>query len=139
MMDFLPKDARKPSIDISPLVDVIFLLVIFFAVSTTFREGKGLPIALPEAGGTPIQIEGTLEITIDKEGRIAFRDQVFEDVEALRAPLEEALAASEDKRVVVGGDEDSRYGVPVKVLAMARELGAKSANLKVRVGAKDGS
>ena len=61
-----PKHPRRPSINITSLIDVMFLLLIFFMVSSTFREDTGVDIRLPEAETASQQPMGAHEIVVDR-------------------------------------------------------------------------
>ena len=63
---------RRPNINITPLIDVMFLLLIFFMVSSTFRERLGIDIALPEAQSAREQELEPHEITVGPEGELFF-------------------------------------------------------------------
>ncbi|UCF66217.1 MAG: biopolymer transporter ExbD [Acidobacteriota bacterium] len=123
-VEFMARRPRRPTIDLSPLVDVVFLLIIFFTVSTTFREGTGLPITLPSAGTATAAPAGPIEISIDPSGRIAIDGQVFASVEQARGRLEQLLSEAETRRVLLRGDTKVPYGTVVEILDLARSLKA---------------
>ncbi|RMF71355.1 MAG: biopolymer transporter ExbD [Acidobacteria bacterium] len=136
-MEFLPRRREKPSIDMSPLVDVVFLLIIFFTVSTTFKSGTGLPVSLPSAGTAASQPSGPVEISIGQDGRIEVAGKVFEDVEAARPVVAEALAQAEPKVALVRGDRRAQYETIVAVIDMVRDLGAQGLTLATFRRAED--
>ncbi len=133
-MQFLPRQRRRPTIDLSPLVDVVFLLIIFFTVSTTFREGTGLPVRLPSSGTAVSQPTGPVEVTIGADGRIALGGTVYPSVEALAGPLRAALEKADPRAVLVRGDRQARYETIVQVLDLARSLDATGVTLATRRG-----
>ncbi len=128
-MQFLPRRKARPTIDLSPLVDVVFLLIIFFTVSTTFREGTGLPITLPNAGSATTQPSGPVEVSIGAGGRIEVGGRVFESVEAAAPTIESELATASPRRVVIRGDRQVAYESIVAVLDLARSLEAEGVTL----------
>ncbi|MCG6864738.1 MAG: biopolymer transporter ExbD, partial [Thiogranum sp.] len=66
---------EEPEVNLTPLIDVVFILLIFFMVSTTFQKESQIKIELPEASGEPVEDrKELLEIVIDAEGRY-FIDQ----------------------------------------------------------------
>ena len=77
----MPKRRRgrhEATVELTPLIDVVFLLLIFFMVSTTFIRETQLKINLPEASGELQEVEsGTIEITIDRGGDYAVNDRVL--------------------------------------------------------------
>jgi biopolymer transport protein ExbD len=131
-MQFLARKKPRPTIDLSPLVDVVFLLIIFFTVSTTFREGTGLPISLPSAGTAVSEPRGPVEVAIAAEGRVELDGRVYESVEELREPLAAALESAAPRRVVIRGDRQVAYETVVAVLDLSRALEAEGVTLQAR-------
>jgi biopolymer transport protein ExbD len=69
-MNLQPGDTDEPDVNLTPLIDVVFLLLIFFMVSTTFEHQSRIKIDLPEASAAPTsQEDESLEILIDAQGR----------------------------------------------------------------------
>ena len=69
-MNLQPGEQDEPEVNLTPLIDVVFLLLIFFMVSTTFEQQSRIQIELPEATATPTETEDeSLEIEIDAQGR----------------------------------------------------------------------
>jgi len=88
-MNLQPGDEDEPEVNLTPLIDVVFLLLIFFMVSTTFEQQSRIQIELPEATATAAETENeTLEIVIDTQGRyfIGERQVVNSEVKTLKAP-----------------------------------------------------
>ena len=133
-MQFVSRGRIKPSIDMSPLVDVVFLLIIFFTVSTTFREGTGLPVSLPEAGTATAAAAEPIEITVGSDGRIEIGGGVYATVAEARPVLARQLAEGESKTVFVRGDRASAYVTIVQVIDMTRDLGAEGMVLGTKKG-----
>ena len=113
-----------PLLDLTPMVDVVFTLVIFFMVSTTFISlESGLPIDLPQAQNNEAQSAEQPTVTITGEGRIYLAGAEVGEaslVEALR-PL---LTDREDKTVVMRADQSVAYGLPVRVMDLIKQAGA---------------
>ena len=128
-MEFLPRRRTRPSIDMSPLVDVVFLLIIFFTVSTTFKSGTGLPVSLPSAGSASSQPAGPVEVAVGNDGRIEVSGVVYDDVTAARPALARALESARPKIVLVRGDRRADYQTIVAVIDVARDLGAEGLTL----------
>jgi biopolymer transport protein ExbD len=122
---------REVRIDLSALIDAVFLLLIFFAVSTTFLDTSGLQLELPRAEtGTP-QERGQLTVWIRADGRVRFgdRDVAMEDLEPR---LREALGASPDRFVVLQADRRTPLEAVVAVMDAARKAGARGVTLASR-------
>ena len=91
-MNLRPRRAEPPRVDITPLIDVVFLMLIFFMVSTTFDKQTQLKVDLPQASPQEAaeQEKEKIEITIDPEGQfyVNERELVKHDAETLRRTLE---------------------------------------------------
>ncbi len=114
---------RDVRIDISALIDVVFLLLIFFAVSTTFLESTGLELELPSADTSAVPETRDVTVWIGEEGNLRFdgRDLQLADLEDdLKAALEQA----ERKFVVIMADRNARLEQVVQVMDLARKSGA---------------
>jgi biopolymer transport protein ExbD len=130
-MEFRRTRGRSIEINIAPLVDVVFLLVIFFAVSTTFLETAGLELELPSSSSTAQRESKLLMVVLGADGQMAFDDEVL-DAAALREKLRAALEATDKKMVVLRADTHTEHGEVVKAMDLIREAGAAG----IRVDAK---
>ena len=122
-MEFPRPPRRDVRIDISALIDVVFLLLIFFAVSTTFLESTGLDLELPSADTSAAPESRDVTVWIGEEGNLRFdgRDLQLADLETeLKAALEQA----ERKFVVIMADRNARLEQVVQVMDLARKSGA---------------
>lgn len=120
--------SRKPDsgINLTPLIDVVFLLLIFFMVTTTFTQETRLLISLPEAGGETVDAEPErLELTIDKEGNYALNGQslINRDIKTIMAALKDASAGNRDLPVVITADAESSHQAVVTAMDAAGKLG----------------
>jgi biopolymer transport protein ExbD len=106
------------------MVDVVFTLVIFFMVSTTFISlESGLPVDLPQAQSNEAQTSDLPTVTITGAGRIYLAGAEVTEatlVEALRPLLE----TRESKTVVMRADQSIEYGLPVRVMDLIKQAGA---------------
>ncbi|HAU03079.1 MAG: biopolymer transporter ExbD [SAR92 bacterium BACL16 MAG-120619-bin48] len=122
------RSSRKPDsgINLTPLIDVVFLLLIFFMVTTTFTQETRLLISLPEAGGETVDAEPeSLELTIDKEGNYALNGQslINRDIKTIMAALKDASAGNRDLPVVITADAESSHQAVVTAMDAAGKLG----------------
>lgn len=94
-MNLRPQRSTPPDINLAPLIDVVFLLLIFFMVTTTFRDEVGIKVQLPQAQGETVSRARPLVLTIDAEGHFYLPDRRVPDQrpETLRRVLAEAVAA----------------------------------------------
>jgi biopolymer transport protein ExbD len=127
------RKVRKPSvaINIAPLVDVIFLLVIFFAVSTTFLETAGLKLELPTSSSTAKREPLDLTILLAADGTLSFRGEQVSR-EQLGSRLRQVLADSDRKIVVLRADRSTAHGDVVKIMDLIREAGAEGLTVAAR-------
>ena len=125
-MNLRPRRAEPPRVDITPLIDVVFLMLIFFMVSTTFDKQTQLKVDLPQASPQEAaeQEKEKIEITIDPEGQfyVNERELVKHDAETLRRTLEKIANGREDLPVVVSGDRTAPLQSMMTVLDVAAQL-----------------
>jgi len=121
--------SRRPEIQMSPLIDVIFLLLIFYAVTTQFVTDQRLKLVLPNAK-TAEEVGMAREerppvVKIARDGSI-WIDDIEVSEENLEARMTELIKSRPEQTVILKGDEGADYGVVVHVLDIARSVGAKS-------------
>ncbi len=126
-MNLRPRRADPPRVDITPLIDVVFLMLIFFMVSTTFDKQTQLKVDLPEAS-VPDAQEETIEridITIDARGQfyVNERELVTHDADTLRRSLVKISDGRDDLPIVVSGDRSAPLQSMMTVLDVAAQLG----------------
>lgn len=126
-MNLRPRRSEPPRIDITPLIDVVFLMLIFFMVSTTFDRQTQLKVDLPEASSTETESQPVerIEITIDARGQfyVNERELVQHTAEMLRRTLDKLAEGREDMPVIVSGDRNAPLQSMMTVLDVAAQLG----------------
>jgi biopolymer transport protein ExbD len=113
------------AIELTPLIDMVFLLLIFFLVATTFHQTeREMQIALPAAASAgPISTAlREIVINVDHDGRIIVSGRPLEP-EDLRALVTEAVAANPEQKVTVRGDRTTAYANIVRVLDVCKDAG----------------
>jgi biopolymer transport protein ExbD len=127
------RTTEEPTVDLTSLIDVVFLLLIFFMVSTTFERQALLKVDLPEASEVDERQElpEKLELVIDNEGRMYLNDQRLVDSEArtLRAAIEEASQGDRTLPLVLRADRMTPHHHVVTAMDVAAQLGF--ANLSI--------
>ena len=122
---------RRPAIDISPLIDVVFQLLLFYAVTTQFVAEERLKLALPEAK-TAEQQQGdkqrVAEVLVTASGEIVVGGARVNEQD-LEREIRRLVATSPEKALTIRGDRGANYGAVVKVLDLARSAGAKAINM----------
>lgn len=117
------KEKRSVVVDLSPLIDVVFLLLIFLMVSTRFIDDYGLDLALPGSESRSSSQQTTTTVSIDKEGLIYVDKEEIAQAD-LMSRLKAALAEKDDKMIVVKADSEISHGEVVAVMNAAKEAGA---------------
>ena len=124
-----PRKAREPvDINLAPLIDVVFILLLFFVVTTTFTRETQLKVDLPEAV-TGEQVEERydqpLEILVDQNGRYAVNGQALpsNDLSAIMGALIEASAGQKDIPVTLSADGKAPHQAVVTAMDAASKLG----------------
>ena len=126
-MKFRPTPREAPEISITPLIDVVFLLLIFFMVSTTFERRSELNVQLPEAGAPAGSGEdAVIDVVIDAEGGVRVEGRLLDEPrsDALRRALASAAVGQElAPRVVVSADARTPHQSVITVMDAARQAG----------------
>ena len=121
------KGARRPEVQIAPLIDVIFLLLIFYAVTTQFVTDERLKLKLPEAktaesvGRT--QDERPPEVKVAADGTVWIDDRIVPEAD-LERRIRELVERAPEQQIILKGDREADYGTVVRVLDTARSVGA---------------
>lgn len=125
-MNFRHKKPEELDVNITPLVDVVFLLLIFFMVSTTFDRQSELNIELPEANGEITKSEKKeIEIFIKQDGKYIINGQVLVNskIDTLIRNLRHESGGDEGIRVIISADKLSTHQAVMTVMDAARQVG----------------
>lgn len=117
-----PRPRRRAIVNITPLIDVMFLLLIFFMVSATFREHLGIQVDLPQATTATGQEITPREIVVDAEGQYFFEGQHL-DASGLEAAIAAALEEAPDDPIILSADENSRFNAYITAFDIVRRVG----------------
>lgn len=125
---------RRPRVEIVPLIDVIFFLVLFFVVTTTFRQDPlGLELELPRAlTGSPQEVS-EIVVSVDRNG-VFYLDGSRADGPQIQAAVRQAVARRPDTFVIIRGDQDVPYRHVVRAMDLVREVGGYRLGLAVELG-----
>jgi len=121
-----PRRHEDPEINLTPLIDVVFLLLIFFMVSTTFNRESELKIQLPEAGREAVeQPAESVEVTVSADGRYYVNGRAVVDrrVGTLRRAIEKAAGGRTDLPLVVRADARAEHQAVVRAMDAAARAG----------------
>jgi len=123
MLDLFPSKKKRFEIDMAPLIDVVFLLLIFFMLTFAI-QGQGLAISLPEGEETQKK-EKDIIVKIDRNNNLHLNDQQIE-IDSLKSILGEELLSRADKLVVIDSAPRVKYDLFARVLDISREAGAEN-------------
>jgi biopolymer transport protein ExbD len=113
----------KGEINIAPMVDVVFQLIIFFMLSSSFIMQPGIKIKLPKAETTDIIKQKEIFVNITEEGRIYFKGKPVNLLEFEKILREEIKGEKENIILIVKADKDTKHGIVVSVMDKARSCG----------------
>ena len=115
--------------NLTPLIDIVFLLLVFFMLTSHFVREESINLDLPEAdSGAALEKNKLVEVVMDAEGNILLDKQRIE-ASALQAALTEALERSSEKVVRIRGDRSVVLGRAVTVMDAARKAGAEAVDI----------
>ena len=129
------RNSKKARIEIIPMIDTIFFLLVFFMISTlSMSQYRGMPVNLPKAASGQQAPADSAAITIDKESRIFLNKEEVEQA-ALGDLLRQQLEQNSDLLVVINADDGVEHGRVVEVMDIAR--GANVARMAIAVKPKE--
>ncbi|MBN1525451.1 MAG: biopolymer transporter ExbD [Spirochaetales bacterium] len=132
-MKFRRKLVPKANVDLIPMIDVVFQLVIFFMVSTTFLITPGIPIIFPTSTTAEPVAMTKLVVTVVSERELYVADKKY-SLETLDAALAKTVTVEEIDRkgAIIEGNANVSYSLMISVLDVLRKNGFKVANLKTK-------
>lgn len=123
-MRFKPKSQNVDNIDVSPLIDMVFILLIFFMVTTTFVKDMKVDLNRPSAASASAASSKVVRVYIDKTGEVYIDNQSIQ-VWAIQSKLRNLLRTSAEKSVLVITDTDIPVNNLIDVIDECRMSGAK--------------
>ena len=134
-MNFKRKAKPEDSVNLTPLIDVVFLLLIFFMVSTTFTKETHLEIDLPEADGQQKALsEQQIEVVVDAQGNFTVNERVLvnKQLDTLREAIARVSGGETDLPFIITGDSDANYQSIVSVMYVAGKMGFVNLSMTTR-------
>jgi biopolymer transport protein ExbD len=126
-MKFRATERRdEPELNLIPLIDIIFILLIFFISTTTFNREAEISIELPVAEADPARTqEQTLEIIIDAQGQFYINQQlvVNTEIETLKRAIRKAAEGLKDPPVIISADAKTPHQAVVTAMSAAQQVG----------------
>ena len=131
---------EEPTVDLTSLIDVVFLLLLFFMVSTTFERQAVMKVELPEASAVEdrADIPDGLELVIDGDGQMYLNDQRLIDSEprTIRAAMQQEAGDNRDLPLILRADRQTPHHYVVTAMDVAAQLGFR--NLSIATDRADG-
>jgi len=112
------------SLNMTPIIDIVFLLLIFFLLTTNFITEEGIKVNLPQAKSTTAQTQEDITVFISKEGKIFIRNAEMNE-SRLFDRLSALIANDPHKLVIVKADREVILNKAVKVMDIAKAAGAE--------------
>ncbi|HIF18766.1 MAG TPA: biopolymer transporter ExbD [Cycloclasticus sp.] len=124
-MNFKKKQNEEFDLNLTPLIDVVFLLLIFFMVTTTFDRETQLKIELPQASGETKKALDVLEISIDSKSRFYINEQevVNSGLDTIKKALKQAAGDKQNPPLLISADGQATHQSVITVLDAASQLG----------------
>jgi biopolymer transport protein ExbD len=125
-MNLQPGGEDEPEVNLTPLIDVVFLLLIFFMVSTTFEQQSRIQIELPEATASPEELEEeSIEIIIDAQGRYFIGEEqvVNTELKTLKSAITKVVGDRGTVPVTIRADASTPHQAVITALDATSQLG----------------
>ena len=119
---------KNLELNIAPLIDMVFILLIFFLVTTSFIKETGVDISRPSATTAVAKTKSNILIGVTSDNTIHL-DRREIDVRAVRANVERSLAENPEAQVVIVADKDSRTGLVITVMDACKLAGAENVSI----------
>lgn len=125
-MKFQRSRQEEPTLGIAPLIDIVFLLLIFFMVTSHFDVASGVRIKLPQISRVIFdRQDNRVTVLIDQSGQAYFEGKAL-DLQALRKRLTELVAQRRTLQLVLQADKEVKHGVVVEAMDAAKTAGVQS-------------
>ena len=120
--------AEEAEVDLTPMLDVVFIMLIFFIVTASFVKESGMDVNRPDAATAIVKPRGNILVAITPSGQI-WIDKRQIDVRSIRANLERLYAENPQGAVVIQADEESKNGLLVAVMDAAKLAGIDNVSI----------
>ncbi|MFV8816296.1 ExbD/TolR family protein [Haliea sp. E17] len=126
-------EEEESQIDLTPMLDVVFIMLIFFIVTSTFVKEAGVDVSRPNADTAVVTESNSIQIGITAANQI-FMDKRQVDKRAVRANVERGLAENPGAAVIIVADSDSKTETLIEVMDQARLAGAENVSVAADEG-----
>ena len=129
----ITEQVEESQIDLTPMLDVVFIMLIFFIVTSTFVKESGVDVSRPNADTAVVTESNSIQIGITSSNQI-FMDKRQVDKRAVRANVERGLAENPGAAVIIVADADSKTETLIDVMDQSRLAGAVSVSVAADKG-----
>lgn len=139
-MKFPRRTLEDPAINLTPLIDVVFLLLIFFMVTTTFTRETRLAVNLPEADAAPAEQQpGQIEVLVNQNGRYSINNEILADNlrDTLRDRLIEVAGGNLNQTILLIADAESSHQAVITAMDAIGQAGFNGFSIATRQPAQD--
>jgi len=126
------RDVEESEVNLTPMLDVVFIMLIFFIVTASFVKESGIEVNRPDAATAEKKERGNILVAISQNNQI-WVDKRQVDPRALRANIERLHAENPQGAVVIQADRDSKNGLLVQVMDAARLAGVFNVSIAAEV------
>lgn len=134
-MKFSRKEKKNPEINVTPLIDIVFILLIFLMVSTSFNFTNSMDVNLPAAKGDEKAITDNIRVVLTKDGQITVNgtQATSENIEQTLIEFKKTMPTS---TVIIEADKEVTHGLVVHVMDASRKAGYQKFAIAVEEEAK---
>lgn len=139
-MNFKRQQREEVTVNLTPLIDIVFLLLIFFMVSTTFTQESHLSIDLPEAAANDQRVPpASIEVVVSTAGDYSVNDQplVNQQLETLKRAIFKVLDGRKTAPLIITADANATHASVVRAMDAAGQLGLINISITTRQSAND--
>ena len=121
-MNLSIKNKRKVSLNMTSLIDVLFILIIFFIVSSTFLEQPGIELKLPEANSSEGHTAQKVIVYVDRDKNVFLNDKIV-SINSLVDDIKKMVNLQKDKSIVLKADAGVDHGTVIHIMDLLRQQG----------------
>lgn len=129
----IKREDEEATIDMTPMLDIVFIMLIFFIVTTSFVKEAGIDVQKPKAAQATKKPTANIFIAVRENGEI-WMDKRVVDVERVSANIEKLLAEQPTDIVIIQADKKAEHGVVVKVMDAIKDAGIDKISIAAATG-----
>lgn len=129
--DYIPLEEEN-EINMTPMLDVVFIMLIFFIVTTSFVKESGVSVNRPTAQSAKVVQKGNIIVAIKSDGEI-WIDKRAIDLRAVKANIQRLHSQNPQSAVVIVSDREAKTGILVKVMDQIRQAGVQNVSIAAEV------